>query len=149
MARLKNLRNIAGGLLGSFVSRNNDFNGYWALGQLRDLAQNQGVSKLRITIRPNPPEDAAPIAKSIAARYGSMLDEQLASSNIPPSSVRSVSIDLHFEDGHAAAPYWGHPVSCRVTIVDLHDRVRSQHRYTTCRPHDPKHESRRYVPKGI
>lgn len=38
MARSARLTNIASGLCGAFISRNNDVGGYWAIGILRLLA---------------------------------------------------------------------------------------------------------------
>jgi len=35
MARRSELKGIAIAINGSFVSRNNDFNGYWSIGQIK------------------------------------------------------------------------------------------------------------------
>jgi hypothetical protein len=44
MARRKELKNIAQGIVSSFVSRNNDYDGYWELAKLYGLAnKNKGV----------------------------------------------------------------------------------------------------------
>ena len=39
MAKSKELKNIASGLYGSFISRNNDVRGYWGVGKLCLAAQ--------------------------------------------------------------------------------------------------------------
>lgn len=49
MTRRGELKDVALGVLGSFVSRNNDVDGYWCLGLLRALADAQRVSTAAVT----------------------------------------------------------------------------------------------------
>lgn len=44
------LKSIAAGVLGSFVSRNNDFNGYWAIGQLYSIALRSPARTVSISL---------------------------------------------------------------------------------------------------
>ncbi len=46
MARRVELRGIANALNESFVSRNNDFKGFWTIGQLKLLAINNNLSAM-------------------------------------------------------------------------------------------------------
>ncbi len=50
MARRRELKNIASGLSSSFVSRNNDYDGYWELARLYDFANSEGVSEIKIDL---------------------------------------------------------------------------------------------------
>jgi hypothetical protein len=50
MGPWKNLKGIAGGILGSFLSRNNDLDGYWGMGILRLLAQEHGVEMVYLDL---------------------------------------------------------------------------------------------------
>jgi hypothetical protein len=44
------LTNIAGGLCGSFASRNNDLGGYWAIGKLRLLAEQHPQNTVALDV---------------------------------------------------------------------------------------------------
>jgi hypothetical protein len=50
MPRGARLTNIARGLCGSFVSRNNDLDGYWSIGKLRSLADRYGRAAVLIDV---------------------------------------------------------------------------------------------------
>jgi hypothetical protein len=50
MARRKALKNVCSGILGSFVSRNNDCEGYWGMGILYRFAKERGKSDLMIDL---------------------------------------------------------------------------------------------------
>lgn len=50
MARRIELQGIANALNGSFISRNNDFEGYWAIGQLKSLATNNSLSSITFSL---------------------------------------------------------------------------------------------------
>ena len=51
MPRSARLTNIANGLCGSFVSRNNDVEGYWAIGKLRLLAGQHEDLAIKVQAR--------------------------------------------------------------------------------------------------
>ena len=53
MSRKSTLKNILNGLLSSFVSRNNDVNGYWGIGKLYSLMINKQVHKVEIDLMNN------------------------------------------------------------------------------------------------
>lgn len=50
MARRKQLKNVAQGLLSSFISRNNDVYGYWGIGKLFGLMLRHDVTSIQIDI---------------------------------------------------------------------------------------------------
>lgn len=50
MIRRKQLKNLAYGIAGRFTSRNNDLNGYWALGILYSAAEDAGTNRVRLDI---------------------------------------------------------------------------------------------------
>ena len=50
MSGRNKLRGVAHAVLGSFISRNNDIDGYWALGLLRSFADTAGVAELRFDL---------------------------------------------------------------------------------------------------
>ncbi|WP_378178258.1 hypothetical protein [Aquimarina sp. SS2-1] len=61
MGKRKLFKNIANGVLGSFVSRNNDVQGYWGIGKLYSLMINKDkyeveIDLINLTILPNKSE---------------------------------------------------------------------------------------------
>lgn len=51
MARRTEFKGITHSLNGSFVSRNNEFGGYWAMGQLKSFASEKRLTSLTFTLR--------------------------------------------------------------------------------------------------
>ncbi len=78
----KTLKNIAGGLSGSFVSRNNDSDGYWAIGKLYSLALSKGLNTLRIPIKPAVEGGREPLIEFVSGQYGSMLERLLTRASV-------------------------------------------------------------------
>ncbi len=86
MTRRRELNGIAGNLPGSFVSRNNDVAGYWAIGKLCALAlqtANGAISIELLNKRLTPPSpELEPMLDQYKARLVSSLEK------------RSFSLDL-------------------------------------------------------
>jgi hypothetical protein len=145
MIRLGDLRNIATGLAGSFVSRNNDSGGYWALGKLRSLAEQARVDKVRIPLRPMGRCDN-PLLTEIASSYAAHLARLIERAGGAMDSVAEASVVVHFATSWPAGVprqgTQGDPVACDVHIVDKMGRQVAARRVTFCRPHDPTLEFR-------
>ena len=143
--RSRVLRGVAAGLAGSFVSRNNDSGGYWALGKLRSLASRVGSDRLRIQIKPLV-VGGDPLLSDVATRYSAMLDRLVAQAGGPSESVERAEIVVHLavDQPPAVAEFgtWGAPVACEVTLVDRKGREANARRVTVCGPHDPSLERR-------
>ncbi len=143
--RSRILRGVAAGLAGSFVSRNNDSGGYWALGKLRSLASQVGTAEVRIQIKPLV-VGGAPLISEIGTRYSEMLERLVAKAGCPSDSVERAEIVVYLAVDHPAAvaerDTWGDPVVCDVTLVDRDGRQASARRVTVCGPHDPRLERR-------
>jgi len=46
MALRRELKGIANAINESFINRNNDFKGYWTIGQLKSLALDNGITSM-------------------------------------------------------------------------------------------------------
>jgi hypothetical protein len=141
MARRRELRGVAFGLLGSFVSRNNDLGGYWALGRLYKHAVETGAANvcadlLDLTITP-PSGDF----RAMAVHFQRMLGAQLSARRLPLDWVRAATICVEF--GRAKSLYApGDVFGVVATITDDNGR---EHRATAsgaCWVHDPAREAR-------
>ena len=146
MAREKALKNIASGVYGAFVSRNNDLDGYWGLGKLRSLAQQHGVRRVQLDLLAATivPADChfAPLLK----RYSTYLQNRLAGSDVPPARVARAVVELDFEPDVPAQAPWpccgGDLFKLTVSIVSDADRVCQIDGYGHCHPHSPSREFR-------
>lgn len=141
------LANIAAGIASSFASRNNDHNGYWALGQLRSLAEQQSVSEFRIQLEPRQPT-GHPLLDGIAARYASMLARLLENAGARSDAVveAGIVVQLVLTDRASllqSPTTWGEPLRCNVELRDASGRPARASHVTWCGVHDPANESRR------
>ncbi len=141
MPRRKELRGAAFGLLGSFVSRNNDVGGYWALGRLykhavKTDAPNVCVDLLNLTITP-PSSDFA----AMATHFQRMLGTQLSARLLPVDWVSGATICVEFRRTKSPDTP-GDLFDAVVTITDDKGRAHRASASGACWVHDPARESR-------
>ncbi len=145
MAKRGELKDVASGLLGSFVSRNNDVDGYWSLGLLRSLADRRGRRTLRLDLIARTAEPSEELVDRLAARYGDMLGRHLARRGIAASAVVEAEVEIEFDTPasiFSSLPTYGTPTRCSVRLLDDRGREQRQSIRTACAPHDPSRESR-------
>jgi hypothetical protein len=137
MARRKVFKGVAIDIARSFVSRNNDVDGYWGVGKLHSLAKENSTSKIRIDLSE---ESSAtlPTFASMIGRYRSMIEAQAAARGL---KLQTCSIEVEFDlprniiDGENGFRCW-------LTIVDDRGKAWSHMVSGRSHPHDPKRESR-------
>lgn len=141
MPRRRELRGVAAGLLGSFVSRNNDVGGYWALGKLYTHARAskvQDVSVDLVTKAIDPPDDEF---REMIAHFQQMLAEQVTARSLPSDWVKAATIAVTFSG--AASNQWPADVfRCRVIITDDAGRAYRAEHDGACWPHASWRERR-------
>jgi hypothetical protein len=149
MRRIRALNGVAAGILSSFVSRNNDSDGYWALGKLRALAAQLGWVTVEVCLQPIAANEQAPLVCELARRYQTMLERLLSAAPLDARDVRAAKIVIRFEVGlqelsvaRFLPTTWGTPFSCEVLITDARGKAYSRKLYGCCSPHDPSRESR-------
>lgn len=137
------LKNIACGLIGTFVSRNNDIHGYWGIGVLRALAARSGDTKVTIDIFGDNTSD--PSLSFIASKYGRWIVERVESEKIHVENLSGI-IELRFtpfeEFPDTVRDTRGDPYVCTVTLLDGTKRY-SATKIGVCEIHDPTKEYRR------
>lgn len=145
MARRHELKNIASGLLYSFISRNNDVNGYWGIGKLclltRDCATTS--AKLDLLSKTLLPESAE--FSKLLHGYNAFLQRHLAARNIPDYWIASAIIELDFSPKDQPAKQipiitWGSLFKLTVTILDDRGREHSVSTFSYCAPHNSRKE---------
>ena len=136
---------ILSGMLGSFMSRNNESEGYWAVGKLHRFARENNSTSLAIQIHPDEtvPENA--LIESVRSKYRTMLTSILSEKNIPVTRLVSAKIFLNFERTAllpaTECPHPGAaPFLCNLTFESCHGKVRTLQATGWSAPHDPENE---------
>lgn len=148
MASRKQLKNIAFGLLGTFVSRNNDVRGFWGLGVLRKFAQSRKVFELRIDLLKKPSFSLFPSAVTITeVKYRQWLLTALERSRIQVDEIVRAEISLRFatfeEFPNTIRDTRGEPYVCTITITKKNGPTYLAIKVGVCSQHDPRKEYRR------
>ena len=147
MAKKGILKGIAGGLLGTFVSRNNDINGYWGLGVLRLFAEKNYLPALTLDVLHRSPNllFESPIRIS-ENKYRRWFRNALLKARIETSDIKEANIYLRFstfdEFPKAIRGTRGEPYVCTVSISN-NSRIISVSRIGVCAAHDPNKDRRR------
>lgn len=141
----KKLKDIAAALLGSFVSRNNDVDGYWALGQLRAPADAAGLTEVRLDLFPADAEPSGTLISRVTQVYSGMLERQLRRHRLHPNRILRAAMVLSFiEDDTNMGRFasYGEPFKCTVSLFDDNGRKYERTLVARCAVHDPRRERR-------
>jgi hypothetical protein len=139
------LWSVAHNVADSFLSRNNDADGYWALAFLLERALAAGEWSFTIdcvSLDVSAAFESEPLS-SLPTRYRTMFWEQVGGQCIPPERVGQALIQVEF-DLERSRPSAQHPdlleypVSCQVRIVDDRGKVYAGRRECWCFPHCPE-----------
>jgi hypothetical protein len=145
MSRQRRLKGVVANTLGSFISRNNDVGGYWAIGKLYEHARQHQTQNVLLDLLPKTLLPPGTEYHSMLVRYASLLSEQLFRAHIPLDSVSAAKITLAFDasvsDPRPPSSMPGMPFRCTLEIVDGSNVVSASH-LGVARPHDPQRESR-------
>lgn len=145
MARRIELKGIANALNGSFISRNNDFKGYWSIGQLKLFAYDSGITSIKFSLTKPKTDTISNLQNNIAHHYNIMLGKILSKQKIPESWIREATITIKFNANienaqlHDFSPL-GEPFQCCCQIIDDSGRYYISIVYGRCRAHSVAEE---------
>jgi len=146
MPRRKELKNIASGILGSFISRNNDVVGYWGIGQLNLHAHRQSVTKVCIELISCSISPPNTLFSKLVSGYRDVLIARLNKMDIHPSWVAAAIIELDFKPDvpfqFVPMTTWGTLFKLTVSITDDRGIKHAVTSYGYSGSHDPKKETR-------
>jgi hypothetical protein len=146
MAGRRLLSSVAHGITDSFVSRNNDLNGYWAIGQLlgRSLAMNSPSLLIDLRLGTSTPALAEAPLSSQPAHWSEIFWNKVDRQNVARSTVHraGLSVDCDLAGGRARGARTEYLVRCRTAITDDHGRIYDAMSSIWCSPHDPAFELR-------
>lgn len=131
---LKKLRHIAAGTVSSFVCRNNDVGGQWALGLLyRDAPQDQ-LMQLNLLDRTAMPPTG--VTQAVARNYGEFLRRAASRQGVPLDAFAAARVALRFNaDLEIPGEGWevvGDPFLCTVTLTLKDGRAATAQRTGRC-----------------
>ena len=143
LAKKNEYKVIADGIISSFVSRNNDVDGYWGIGKLYSLSTslNADVTIIDLIERSITPkaERFLPMINHYSQKLVKLQDkrglskESLKDVKIYVSCTRNLDITVYDS--------WSpHLVSCEIKLTLENGSTFTQVRSVRCRPHDPKRE---------
>jgi hypothetical protein len=87
------IKNVASGLYGSFISRNNDVAGYWGIGKLCLLVQNRKTTTVQLDLLARTITPESPETTKLLAGYRLLLQEHLSAQGIPIRWVVSQTLN--------------------------------------------------------
>jgi hypothetical protein len=144
MPRRSELRCVAHGVLGSFVSRGNDHEGYWALGLLYRLALDASSLEFSLALVGDADDLQEPaLCAALRAKYRDMLINRMRARSLPVSWIQAAHITVLFE--HAASvgralARLERPYVVRLTFTNDLGKHIVVERVGACWPHEPYRE---------
>jgi hypothetical protein len=147
VANKKALKNIAYGLLGTFVSRYNDIGGYWGLGVLRLFAEKNQLSEITLDLMGDSANlpGGSPIRVS-EEKYREWLQNARSKQKVADHKLAKAEINIRFttfeEFPDVILDTRGRPYVCTVTIVLERGPIYSASKLGVCECHDPRRDLR-------
>jgi hypothetical protein len=147
MTRRRELNGIAGNLLGSFVSRNNDVAGYWAIGKLCALALQTANGEISIELLTKRLTPHSPELDPMLDQYKARLVSSLEKRSFPLHLVTAAEVLVAFgglfkPDPLKFRPRGTVPFRCTVALTDDLRRSHEAQHSGEVWPHDPQRELR-------
>ena len=135
MARRIEFRGICDSLLAKFISRNNDLDGYWALGQFVKALEREPDGTLEIPLTNVDAHDFHPMITPVGEYYSSTLERFMERQGLPQAWLGRGRISLEIVDrGY---------LRCTVGLISDRGREFGSETKLEIRPHDPTRERRR------
>ena len=135
------LKGLAYGLIESFVSRNNDVQGYWGIGKLYGEALEQSGSSVCIDLIDQNVRPTGPAAGAIQLHYAGRLDRMASAAGVLLSEAHVIVEFGMF--GSYPPPHshsYGDAFVCTVSLVGSNGFTFKAARTGFCSPHDPARE---------
>ncbi|MFC3058039.1 hypothetical protein [Paenirhodobacter populi] len=135
MARRIEFQSIVHDGLAAFISRNNDLNGYWALGQLRNWIEDEGAALLVIPLVDDRFSDQKAQISPLSQRFAKTLQFLMESKNMPSEWIQDARFTIEL-----TAPDC---LSCSFRVISDLGRSFEANRILSVQRHDPRRELRR------
>ena len=147
MKRRNQIINIAYGILGSFLSRNNDVDGYWALGLFYKAAHDKYSNTFKLDLLSKESNPHYKFSYYVATRYEDYLLSQIKKKKLESVQIAKAHIIIEFNveatKSHMNKKFtWGQPFNCKIEIINEKGNSYKSEGIGWCAEHDPEHERR-------
>lgn len=143
MARRRELKNVASGFLSSFVSRNNDIDGYWGLGMLCSYARKNRFETVELNLLSGKSTPSSSDTDRASLQYAQSFSRRLVSYRIPVEWITKAIMQITFKNaGRYSLSMPMYRFNCILTICDDMENSRSVALSGYCREHNAALESR-------
>lgn len=143
MARRKEFKAVAEGLLSSFLSRNNDVYGYWGIGKLFSLMLHEKTTIIEIDLVSKIINPADSEFNNLVNEYSTKLFKQIDNRKLNRDYLKEAKIILigqpnetRIDLGQLAS----NKIEAKLKIIDDLKRQYLVEKQVWCREHDPKSE---------
>ncbi|WP_426357863.1 hypothetical protein ACPUVO_15610 [Pseudocolwellia sp. HL-MZ19] len=148
MARRSQFKGIAHNLVKWSLSRNNDYSGYWAVGQLYSLAIENKCQEVNFDILRNTITPETHLFFDLFSAQLNIISQITGENCIPLSWLKKANVifkfDVEYQDKyHFFGSALGNPMTCSVELTSDFGKVYSYTDGCNIRHHDPKREYRR------
>jgi len=147
MGRHRELASVVNDLTQSLNSRNNDYLGYWAIGQLNRLAKDHGVLHVKIDVLNKEMQPYSETFKEIFNVYREKIEKQVEARKLKTNWISRFILTFDFEKEEDKSLHrWigvGKPYIINVLMESDLGRSYKGRVGGYCRPHDAKREQRR------
>ena len=145
MARRKEFKAIADGLISSFISRNNDVNGYWGIGKLYSFMVSTGSMKLKIDLVNRIIEPQNEEFRHLINEFANRLLFQMDKRKLNRFYFKKAELII-IGYPNETSPYFGqmapNKVNCMLVITDDLEKEHFSEANTWCREFNPQKESK-------
>ena len=150
MARRSQFKGIAYNLVKWSLSRNNDYSGYWAVGQLYSLAIENQCQEVNFDILRNTITPETDLFFDLFSAQFNIISQITSKNHIPLNWLKEANIifkfDVEYTNKHRFfGSSLGNPMTCSVELISDLGKKYSYTDGCNIRLHDPKREYRRSV----
>ncbi|ENW17113.1 Uncharacterised protein [Acinetobacter haemolyticus] len=137
MLNTRDLKGLACGLADTFISRNNDIQGYWGIGMLHLELKNRGETHVELNLLSEQGVPNGVASDAAASRYSTYLANRLAGR---PLASALITVEFGSFGGYPEPQFSssGHPFVCIVRLVSATGKEYSCARTGRSWPHSSR-----------
>lgn len=139
------LKNIANGLLSSFMSRNNDVYGYWGIGKLCSFILDKKLNSIEIDLINGQIRPINSEFRLLVAQFSYRLITQLAIHKLSLKNINEAKIVLSCYENNSIIELRKlspHKMRCRIEIINKNNDLIVLEKSVWCRKHNPNREQK-------